>query len=207
MTEKEFSKLTRHELLELLLMQTREQEQTEERKAEMAQQIHKLEESLEARDVQIHKLEQNLDARDERIHKLEQSLEASDGQIEEWKEQLYSKDNKIRELEDTLEHERALNKIQIQESGTIAEATDKLKEVLEKVQKAADRYIEKTTLCGQEEKEKPQEEKKQEEKKQEVNHHKTGYEEKSVRKGLEILKMKVPDKWRDLARIAGKKER
>ena len=202
MTEKEFSKLTRHELLELLLMQTREQEQTEERKAEMVQQIQKLEESLEARDVQIHKLEQNLDARDERIHKLEQSLEASDGQIEEWKEQLYSKDNKIRELEDTLEHERALNKIQIQESGTIAEATDKLNEVLEKVQKAADRYIEKTTLCGQEEKEKPQEEKKQE-----VNHHKTGYEEKSVRKGLEILKMKVPDKWRDLARIAGKKER
>ena len=202
MTEKEFSKLTRHELLELLLMQTREQEQTEERKAEMAQQIHKLEESLEARDVQIHKLEQNLEARDEKIHKLEQSLEARDGQTEEWKEQLYSKDNKIRELEDTLEHERALNKIQIQELGTIAEATDKLNEVLEKVQKAADRYIEKTTLCGQEEKEKPQEEKKQE-----VNHHKTGYEEKSVRKGLEILKMKVPDKWRDLARIAGKKER
>ena len=202
MTEKEFSKLTRHELLELLLMQTREQEQTEERKAEMAQQIHKLEESLETRDVQIHKLEQNLDARDERIHKLEQSLEARDGQIEEWKEQLYSKDNKIRELEDTLEHERALNKIQIQESGTIAEATDKLNEVLEKVQKAADRYIEKTTLCRQEAKEKQQEVNHQE-----VNHHKTGYEEKSVRKGLEILKMKVPDKWWDMGRISGKKER
>ena len=160
MTKKEFSKLTRHELLELLLMQIREQEQMEERMAEMTEHIHKLEESLEARDGQIHKLEErleardgqihkleeSLDARDGRIHKLEQSLEVGDGQIEEWKEQLYSKDNKIRELEGTLEYERALNKIQTRESGTISEATEKLSGVIEAVQYAADQYIEKITL-------------------------------------------------------------
>ena len=43
MTEKEFSKLTRQELLKLLLMQAREQRQIEEQMAETADQVYELE--------------------------------------------------------------------------------------------------------------------------------------------------------------------
>ena len=92
MTEKEFSRLSRKELLKLLLMQVREQNQLEEQMAEMTKQVHEWEESRG-------RLEQNLDAKNGQIAELERYLGEKDDQIKALKECISERDDQIKKLE------------------------------------------------------------------------------------------------------------
>ena len=80
--EKEFSKLTRQELLERLLLQGQKQRQLEEQIAEMTEQIYILEQCFNVKDRLIVELEGYLDENDEQIAALKKSLSEKDNQIE-----------------------------------------------------------------------------------------------------------------------------
>lgn len=82
MTEKEFSKLTRQELLELLLLQGQKQRQLEEQIAEMTEQIYILEQCFNTKDRLIVELEGYLDENDEQIAALKKILSEKNSQIE-----------------------------------------------------------------------------------------------------------------------------
>lgn len=125
MTEKEFSKLRRRELLELLLMQTREQKQIEEQVAEKTKRVHELEQMLNTKDSLIEELQARLaegksdgltedlpDGKNEQNEKPEtsfteqgdyntelkehQTMESE--QTEKWKDAMDDRDSKIEEL-------------------------------------------------------------------------------------------------------------
>lgn len=125
MTEKEFSKLKRRDLLELLLSQIQEDERLERRGAAMAARITKQEKSL--------------------TH-LKERLDEKDAQIERLKNRLDEKDAQIVVLRDTLERERTSRRIELNEAGSIAEAALKLSGIFEAAQDAADRYLENVRL-------------------------------------------------------------
>lgn len=125
MTEKEFSKLKRRDLLELLLSQIQEDERLERRGAAMAARITKQEKSL--------------------TH-LKERLDEKDAQIERLKNRLDEKDAQIVVLRDTLERERTSRRIELNEAGSIAEAALKLSGIFEAAQDAADRYLENVKL-------------------------------------------------------------
>ena len=125
MTEKEFSKLKRRDLLELLLSQIQEDERLERRGAAMAARITKQENSL--------------------TH-LKERLDEKDAQIERLKKRLDDKDAQITVLRDTLERERTSRRIELDEAGSIAEAALRLSGIFEAAQDAADRYLENVKL-------------------------------------------------------------
>lgn len=125
MTEKEFSKLKRRDLLELLLSQIQEDDRLERRGAAMAARITKQEKSL--------------------TH-LKERLDEKDAQIERLKTRLDDKDKQIAILRDTLQRERTSRRIELEEAGSIAEAALKLSGIFEAAQDAADRYLENIKL-------------------------------------------------------------
>lgn len=92
MTEKEFSKLRRRELLELLLMQTREQKQLEDQMVEKTKRIHELEQSFD-------RLAQTLDTKDYLIADMKEYQDELEGRIAELKRRLAEKDSLIEELQ------------------------------------------------------------------------------------------------------------
>lgn len=96
MIENEFSELTRHELLELVLTQAREQKQLEERMAKMTDQMHELRRDREY-------LEQILNMKDRQIIEMEGYLDESDEQIETLKECLDEKNRQIEKLKACLD--------------------------------------------------------------------------------------------------------
>lgn len=69
MTDKEFHKLGRRELLQLLLAQAKEADELRGQLTETTEQLHQLEENYE-------RLRKRLDQKDEQIHKLRDSLQA-----------------------------------------------------------------------------------------------------------------------------------
>ena len=125
MTEKEFSKLKRHELLQLLLAQGRETKQLEEQLADINGRFQELEEGYE---------------------RLKGRLNEKDAQIEHLIERLDNKDRQIRGLKETLESERASRELQLDKAGSIAEAALQLNGIFEVAQKAADQYVENIRL-------------------------------------------------------------
>ena len=95
MTEKEFSELTRQELLELLLVQDQKQKQLEEQITEMTERIYILEQCFNFKDRLIVELEGYLDENDEQIAALKKSLSEKDIQIERLSASLAEKDRQI----------------------------------------------------------------------------------------------------------------
>ena len=132
MTEKEFSKLSRKELLKLLLMQVREQNQLEEQMAEMTKQVHEWEESCG-------RLEQNLNAKNGQIAELERYLGEKDNQIRELKGCISEKDGQSKALGDCISEKND----QIETlRGCLAEKDDQIEELAVCISEK-DRQIEK----------------------------------------------------------------
>lgn len=105
MTEKEFSKLRRRELLELLLMQTREQKQLEEQIDEKTKQIHdlqqsfsRLEDTMETNNALIADMREYQDEQEEVISRLKKRLDDKDVQIEELQIKLAERERLVRKL-------------------------------------------------------------------------------------------------------------
>jgi chromosome segregation ATPase len=121
MTEKEFSKLRRQDLLQLLLAQGREAKQADEQIAALQQQCQELEGTC---------------------NRLKEKLDDKDRQLDRLKGRLNQKDASIRDLRETLEGERASRTIQLREDGNIAQAALRLNGVFEAAQNAADQYLE-----------------------------------------------------------------
>ena len=107
MTDKEMHKLSRRELLQLLLAQVSETEE--------------LKQSVNEKDSKLAELHENY----ERLRK-----------------RLDQKDAKIHELQNILHEERTTRRIELQEAGSIAEASLRLNGIFEVAQKAADQYLE-----------------------------------------------------------------
>lgn len=125
MTEKEFSKLRRRDLLELLLSQIQEDDRLERKVSAMMNRITSQEKTL---------------------NRLKDKLNEKDAQLEKLKGRLDEKDREIGMLQETLESERSSRRIELDEAGSIAEAALKLSGVFEAAQDAADRYMENIRL-------------------------------------------------------------
>lgn len=121
MTEKELHRLGRKDLLQLLVTQGKEaaalQDELEAAAAANAEQeatLVRLKAKLDEKDALIEKLKGRLDDKDARIKALEEEMEA-------WK---------------------TSRRIELEEAGSIAEASLRLNGVFEAAQKAADQYLE-----------------------------------------------------------------
>lgn len=125
MTEKEFSKLRRRDLLELLLSQIQEDERLERKVSAMMSRITSQEKTL---------------------NRLKDKLNEKDAQLEKLKGRLDDKDREIGTLRETLDQERSSRRIELDEAGSIAEAALKLSGIFEAAQDAADRYMENIRL-------------------------------------------------------------
>lgn len=106
MTDKEFHKLGRRELLQLLLAQAKEADELRTQLTETTEQLQQLQENYE-------RLRKRLDHKDEQIHKLRDSLQA----------------------------EKKKREIELEDAGSIAEASLRLNGIFEAAQRAADQYL------------------------------------------------------------------
>lgn len=106
MTDKELHRLSRRDILQLMLAQGKETEELRQVKAELEQQLEELTQNYE-------RLKKRLDYKDEQIH----------------------------QLQDTLQKERTNRRIELEEAGSIAEASLRLNGLFETAQKAADQYL------------------------------------------------------------------
>lgn len=106
MTDKELHRLSRRDILQLMLAQGKETEELRQVKAELEQQLEELTQNYE-------RLKKRLDYKDEQIH----------------------------QLQDTLQKERTNRRIELEEAGSIAEASLRLNGMFETAQKAADQYL------------------------------------------------------------------
>ncbi|MCM1025816.1 MAG: hypothetical protein NC432_05245 [Roseburia sp.] len=148
-TEKEFSKLKRRDLLELLLSQIQEDDRLERkgnimavRIARQEKSLTRLKEKLDEKDAQIGNLKSKLGEKDEQIEKLKSKLDEKDAQLEKLKRRLDEKDKELAETQETLQAERESRQIDIMEAGSIANAALKLSGIFEAAQDAANRYLE-----------------------------------------------------------------
>lgn len=148
-TEKEFSKLKRRDLLELLLSQIQEDDRLERKGNVMATRIVKQEKSLvhlkqrlDEKDAQIGKLKERLDEKDAQIGRLKERLDEKDAQLEKLKRRLDEKDKRLKEMEETLQEERESRRIDLEKAGSIADAALRLSGIFEAAQDAANRYLE-----------------------------------------------------------------
>ena len=121
MTRKEFSKLTRQELLKLLLTQGQEQKRLEEQMSEMMMQKRELERSYE---------------------RLKKRLNDKDEQIEHLKGRLDNKDARIMELETISKRENALIEVPSGEAGSTGEAAIESDSTFETEQLTVDHHAE-----------------------------------------------------------------
>lgn len=138
MTEKEFHKLRRRDLLQLLVAQGKEniqlQSESDETKAELAQ----LQENYE-------RLKKKLDEKDagfqESNDRLKARLNEKDALIEKLKGRLDQKDARIRELREQMEEWLNSRRIELEEAGSIAEAALRLSGIFQVAQQAAEHYL------------------------------------------------------------------
>jgi chromosome segregation ATPase len=121
MTEKEFRKLNRREVLQLLLTQVQEEK-------ELRLQLDKTEKKLQEMEDGYERLKARLNSKDAKIHKLAGRLD--------------KKDVQIKALKSELERHRTDRRIRLREAGSIAEAALKLNGVFEAAQAAANQYLE-----------------------------------------------------------------
>ncbi len=120
MTEKEFHKLRRRDLLQLLVTQGKENIQ--------------LQEEL---DITRGELEQSQESNG----RLKAKLDEKDALIEKLKGRLDEKDAKIHQLREEMAQLRVSRRIELEKSGSIAEAALKINGVFEAAQRAADQYL------------------------------------------------------------------
>ena len=121
MTEKELHRLRRGDLLHLLVTQGRE-----------AAALHQ---ELEEAQTRIDDLEAGLE-------RLKVKLNEKDELIEKLKGRLDQKDARIKALEEEMEAWKTSRRIELEEAGSIAEASLRLNGVFEAAQQAADQYLE-----------------------------------------------------------------
>ena len=122
MTEKEFHKLKRQDILRLLLAQVKEAEELRSRLSETEGRLIVAEEGYE-------RLKGRLDDKDTQINRLKERLDSKDEQIQNMKIAL-----------DKLREEKMNAAIQ---PGSIAQASLELSGIFEAAQRAADLYLEK----------------------------------------------------------------
>lgn len=113
MAERELRKLKRRELLRMLLMQCQETERLQQETDEMKERFDAMAESYE-------RLKKKLDIKDERLNQ---------------------KDAKISELRREIEKMKESRQTELEEVGSIADATIRLNEVFEEAQRAAEQYL------------------------------------------------------------------
>lgn len=120
MTVKELKKLTRRDLLQLLVEQSREMLRIQTEQEEKEKEISRLMENNE---------------------RLQVKIEEKDVQIERLKGRLDSKRGRISELETEIDTWQSSRQAGLQNSGTVAEAALRLNGIVEAAQKAADQYL------------------------------------------------------------------
>lgn len=106
MTDKEFRRLRKRELLQLLVRQGREavgiQESLAKRTGELEAErdcTERLKRKLDEKDAQIERLKERLGGKDAQLERLKEKLDEKDAQIEHLKRRLDQKDLKIEALE------------------------------------------------------------------------------------------------------------
>lgn len=156
MTEKELHKLSRQDLLQLLVAQGREsaslQVQLNETEQELAQtkdNNDRLRGKLDEKDVQIDGLKAKLDDKDAQIERLKLKLDDKDALIEKLKTRLDHKDDRIKDLENTLEDWLTSRRIELTEAGNIAEAALRLNGIFDVAQQAAEQYLENLKMIAE----------------------------------------------------------
>ena len=113
MAERELRKLKRRDLLQMLLVQCQETERLQQETDEMKERFDAMAESYE-------RLKKKLDVKDERLNQ---------------------KDAKISELRREIERMKVSRAAEIEEVGSITDATIRLNEVFEEAQRAAEMYL------------------------------------------------------------------
>lgn len=156
MTEKEFRKLRRRDLLQLLVAQGKEniqlQEELDTTKGELAQSQEsneKLKARLDEKDLHFQesneRLKAKLDEKDARFQESNERLKAKlnekDILIEKLKGRLDQKDARIHELREQMEHWLNSRRIELEDAGSIAEAALRLNGIFEVAQQAAEQYL------------------------------------------------------------------
>lgn len=120
MTEREFHKLRRRDLLQLLVAQGKENIQIQEELDETSAQLAQAQEGNE---------------------RLKAKLDEKDALIEKLKGRLDQKDVRIKTLRRRMEEWRQSRRIELDEAGSIAEAALRLNGIFEVAQQAADQYL------------------------------------------------------------------
>lgn len=137
MTDKEFRRLRRRDLLQLLVAQGKDARQLQEEFDETSRALAQAQESNE---------------------RLKAKLNEKDALIDKLKNRLDQKDARIRKLREDMEAWRNSRQIQLEEAGSIAAAALRLNGIFEAAQQAADQYLYNLKMqCGLEEKEPPME--------------------------------------------------
>ncbi|MEZ3487126.1 MAG: hypothetical protein K1W22_11220 [Lachnospiraceae bacterium] len=113
MADKELRKLNRRELLKMLLVQCEETERLQQESDEIREQFGTLAESYE-------RLKKKLDLKDARLN---------------------AKDAQIAELKQQIEDMKKSKAIELEETGSIAEAAIRINGVFEAAQRAAEQYL------------------------------------------------------------------
>ncbi len=138
MTEKEFHRLRRKDLLQLLVAQGKENLQIQAELDETSAQLAQLQEGYD-------RLKAKLDDKDssfqEANDRLKVKLDEKDALIEKLKGRLDAKDARIHELREQMEEWLASRRIELAEAGSIAEAALRLNGIFEVAQQAAEQYL------------------------------------------------------------------
>ncbi len=135
MTDKEFRRLRKHDLLKLLVTQGKENIQLE---------------------TQLEETGSQLSAEQEVNERLKAKLDEKDALIEKLKGRLDQKDARIKKLREDMDAWKNSRRIQLAEAGSIAEAALRLNGIFETAQQAADQYLYNLRIqCGLEEDEFP----------------------------------------------------
>ncbi|WP_434309837.1 hypothetical protein [Hominifimenecus sp. rT4P-3] len=144
MTEKEFRKLSRQDLLQLLLTQGKEAVQLGGQLAEKEEVLtqsqasnDRLKAKLDEKDAQINKLKERLDEKDAQINKLKERLDEKDAQINKLKGRLDEKDVKIHNLKANIQEFREKRQLEVEEIV----AALKLDDLFERIQQASKRRL------------------------------------------------------------------
>ena len=155
MTEKQLHKLSRQDLLQLLVAQGKEAAQLHARLDEAAEELKDLQdtrtkfiERMDDKDAQIEKLKPRLDEKDARIEKLTARLNEKDARIEKLIGRLNEKDARIGQLTAEIEQYRSGEILGFEGDPSIDEVGQKLNAVLRAAQKAVAQYLDGARAAG-----------------------------------------------------------
>lgn len=148
MTEKEFHKLRRHDLLQLLVTQMRESNTLQEELDENGEQLRQSQESndrlkvkLDEKDAQIEKMKGRLDEKDAQIERLKERLNEKDAQIKKLTGRLDEKDARILGLKQEIEERFSFRESELEGFGAIADEMARLGDVFSEAQRATEKCL------------------------------------------------------------------